>query len=162
MRRNAERARLTAQTKMTPTWMRRTGDATRGSIDEHGPWQWPDGYANALVTTGRVDEADKLPAPTNVSPPNEGTARARRLAGHRRGCQVPPDRRPVPGACGRRSRCHRTRTPSRRRCRCRPWVLPVEGSYDAVRKIGRPGTTPSRGRCTLCVHGIRAAGSVRV
>ncbi|MBM4480512.1 hypothetical protein GS937_05715 [Rhodococcus hoagii] len=77
--------------------MRRTGDATRGSIDEHGPWQWPDGYANALVTTGRVDEADKLPAPTNVSPPNEGTARARRLAGHRRGCQVPPDRRPVPG-----------------------------------------------------------------
>ncbi|MBM4496674.1 hypothetical protein GS426_16460 [Rhodococcus hoagii] len=104
--------------------MRRTGDATRGSIDEHGPWQWPDGYANALVTTGRVDEADKLPAPTNVSPPNEGTARARRLAGHRRGCQVPPDRRPVPGACGRRSRCHRTRTPSRRRCRCRPWSCP--------------------------------------
>lgn len=42
------------------------------------------------------------------------------------------------------------------------WALPVEGSYDTVRKVGRPGTTPSCDSRTLCVHGIRSAGPVRM
>ncbi|WP_427918351.1 helix-turn-helix transcriptional regulator [Streptomyces sp. cg40] len=30
----------------------------RGAVDEPGFWPWPDVYANALVMTGRLDEAD--------------------------------------------------------------------------------------------------------
>ncbi|MFI5800848.1 AAA family ATPase [Streptomyces sp. NPDC051677] len=36
---------------------------TRESIDEPGFWPWPDVYANALVMTGRVEEADAFLAP---------------------------------------------------------------------------------------------------
>ncbi|MFE7300642.1 AAA family ATPase [Streptomyces sp. NPDC057579] len=35
----------------------------RRSIDEPGFWPWPDVYANALVMTGRLDEADAFLAP---------------------------------------------------------------------------------------------------
>ncbi|MFI9820495.1 AAA family ATPase [Streptomyces sp. NPDC052013] len=35
----------------------------RRSIDEPGYWPWPDVYANALVMTGRLDEADAFLAP---------------------------------------------------------------------------------------------------
>ncbi|ORK00454.1 helix-turn-helix transcriptional regulator [Prescottella equi] len=35
----------------------------RAGIDEPGPWPWPDSYANALVMTGRVDEADEFLVP---------------------------------------------------------------------------------------------------
>ncbi|MFP1629671.1 helix-turn-helix transcriptional regulator [Streptomyces sp. 5K101] len=35
----------------------------RRSIDEPGFWPWPDVYANALVMTGRLDEADTFLAP---------------------------------------------------------------------------------------------------
>ncbi|MEU6763823.1 AAA family ATPase [Streptomyces sp. NPDC046853] len=35
----------------------------RGSLDEPGFWPWPDVYANALVMTGRLDEADAFLTP---------------------------------------------------------------------------------------------------
>ncbi|NBE51734.1 helix-turn-helix transcriptional regulator [Streptomyces boluensis] len=35
----------------------------RVSVDEPGFWPWPDVYANALVMTGRLDEADAFLAP---------------------------------------------------------------------------------------------------
>lgn len=35
----------------------------RGSIDEPGFWPWPDVYANALVMTGRLDEAEAFLVP---------------------------------------------------------------------------------------------------
>ncbi|MGW0811816.1 AAA family ATPase [Streptomyces viridiviolaceus] len=35
----------------------------RGSVDEPGFWPWPDVYANALVMTGRLDEADAFLTP---------------------------------------------------------------------------------------------------
>ncbi|MDI3390618.1 AAA family ATPase [Streptomyces sp. B-S-A8] len=36
---------------------------SRESVDEPGFWPWPDVYANALVVTGRLDEADAFLAP---------------------------------------------------------------------------------------------------
>ncbi|WP_367318152.1 LuxR C-terminal-related transcriptional regulator [Streptomyces sp. HUAS ZL42] len=48
----------------------------RRSIDEPGFWPWPDVYANALVMTGRLDEADACLTPHQ----ERAAARSRRSA----------------------------------------------------------------------------------
>ncbi|MFE0423309.1 LuxR C-terminal-related transcriptional regulator [Streptomyces sp. NPDC058953] len=53
--------------------------AARDSIDEPGFWPWPDVYANALVLTGRLDEADAFLTPyeTLAARRDRRSARAR-------------------------------------------------------------------------------------
>ncbi|MFF8847925.1 AAA family ATPase [Streptomyces sp. NPDC015127] len=53
----------------------------RGSVDEPGFWPWPDVYANALVMTGHLDEADVFLAPHE----QRAAHRARRSAQARLG-----------------------------------------------------------------------------
>ncbi len=54
----------------------------RGAIDEPGHWPWPDLYGNALVLTGRVDDADEFLRPHEEL----AAARGHRSAGARLGC----------------------------------------------------------------------------
>ncbi|KPI15373.1 transcriptional regulator, LuxR family [Actinobacteria bacterium OK074] len=52
----------------------------RASIDEPGFWPWPDVHANALVMTGRLDEADTFLAPYEEPATRRGLARGRLAA----------------------------------------------------------------------------------
>lgn len=51
----------------------------REAIDEPGHWPWPDLYANALVMTGRIDEADEflIPHEERAADRNHHSAKAR-------------------------------------------------------------------------------------
>ncbi|NGO08935.1 AAA family ATPase [Streptomyces sp. HC44] len=57
----------------------------RESIDEPGFWPWPDVYANALVMTGRLDEADAFLAPHEDLAARRGRRSARARLGLARG-----------------------------------------------------------------------------
>ncbi|MFI8193910.1 LuxR C-terminal-related transcriptional regulator [Streptomyces sp. NPDC085946] len=57
----------------------------RGSIDEPGFWPWPDVYANALVLTGRLDEAEALLAPYEELAARRGRRSAQARLGLARG-----------------------------------------------------------------------------
>ncbi|MEY9490376.1 ATP/maltotriose-dependent transcriptional regulator MalT [Streptomyces calvus] len=59
--------------------------APRGSAEEPGFWPWPDVYANALVLTGRTDEADAFLAPYEELAARRGRASARARLGSARG-----------------------------------------------------------------------------
>ncbi|MFF0818045.1 LuxR C-terminal-related transcriptional regulator [Rhodococcus sp. NPDC003318] len=57
----------------------------RDAIDEPGFWPWPDLYANALVMTGRVDEADAFLAPHEQRAATRGHRSAMARLGYVRG-----------------------------------------------------------------------------
>ncbi|MFD7406868.1 AAA family ATPase [Streptomyces sp. NPDC059866] len=58
---------------------------SRESIDEPGFWPWPDLYANALVMTGRLDEADTFLAPNEERAMRRGRRSAMARLGLARG-----------------------------------------------------------------------------
>lgn len=57
----------------------------RGGLDEPGTWPWPDLYANALVMTGRVDEADVFLRPHETLAADRGHRSAAARLGYVRG-----------------------------------------------------------------------------
>ncbi|WP_425839582.1 AAA family ATPase [Streptomyces fractus] len=57
----------------------------RGSVDEPGFWPWPDVYANALVMTGRLDEADRFLRPHEQCADARGQRSAQARLGLARG-----------------------------------------------------------------------------
>ncbi|MGP4089273.1 helix-turn-helix transcriptional regulator [Streptomyces sp. KR55] len=57
----------------------------RRSIDEPGFWPWPDVYANALVMTGRLDEADAFLTPYEERAARRGRRSAQARLGLARG-----------------------------------------------------------------------------
>ncbi|MFC7448354.1 helix-turn-helix transcriptional regulator [Rhodococcus daqingensis] len=58
---------------------------SRGGLDEPGTWPWPDLYANALVMTGRVDEADEFLRPHERLAARRGHRSASARLGYARG-----------------------------------------------------------------------------
>ena len=161
MRQNAETARLTAQTKMTPTW-----DAPNRRCD---PGQHRRTRPLAVARRLCQRTCDDRP--------------------RRRGRQAPrPDER-IAAERGHRSRSSPCWSPSQMPSSSRSaprsgglWpafavspdanavatavsmsaIGPARGGFvRCVRKIGRPGATPSCDSCTLCVHNIRTSDAVR-
>lgn len=57
----------------------------REAIDEPGHWPWPDLYGNALVMTGRVDEADEFLRPHEERAAERGHHSAKARLGYVRG-----------------------------------------------------------------------------
>ncbi|MEU5841512.1 LuxR C-terminal-related transcriptional regulator [Rhodococcus sp. NPDC047139] len=57
----------------------------RGAIDEPGHWPWPDLYGNALVITGRVNEADEFLLPHEELAAERGHRSAKARLGYVRG-----------------------------------------------------------------------------
>lgn len=57
----------------------------RGAVDEPGHWPWPDLYGNALVITGRVDEADEFLRPHEELAAERGHRSAKARLGYVRG-----------------------------------------------------------------------------
>lgn len=57
----------------------------RDAIDEPGFWPWPDLYANALVMTGRADEADAFLSPHEQRAAQRGHRSAMARLGYARG-----------------------------------------------------------------------------
>ena len=57
----------------------------RGAIDEPGHWPWPDLYGNALVLTGRVDDADDFLRPHEELAAERGHRSAKARLGYVRG-----------------------------------------------------------------------------
>ncbi|MFC4611556.1 LuxR C-terminal-related transcriptional regulator [Streptomyces maoxianensis] len=58
---------------------------TRQSVDEPGFWPWPDVYANALVMTGRLEEADAFLTPHEELAARRGRRSTMALLGYARG-----------------------------------------------------------------------------